>query len=165
MMFSAGLRISFVQAQPALVEQEELSMLADHRFLAFSLGTESYAVPLAKVREVIALGEITPIPHTPAHVKGVMNLRGQVISVVDLRIKFRMKQAEKSAETAVIILDLQPQSLGMIVDSVNSVLALGADKISPPPDIESSVQADFIQGVARVDSGLVLIMDIEKGLL
>ncbi|RZA22137.1 MAG: purine-binding chemotaxis protein CheW [Proteobacteria bacterium] len=140
-------------------------MLADHRFLAFSLGEEAYAVPLAKVREVIALGEITPIPHTPVHLKGVMNLRGQVISIVDLRTRLRMKPAEKSSETAVIILDLHPQSLGMIVDSVNSVLALGSDKISPPPDVEGSLQADFIQGVARIDSGLVLIMDIEKGLL
>ncbi len=140
-------------------------MLADHRFLAFSLGAEAYAVPLAKVREVIALGEITPIPHTPPHLKGVMNLRGQVISIVDLRTRLRMKPVEKSSETAVIILDLHPQSLGMIVDSVNSVLALGSDKISPPPDVESSLQADFIQGVARIDNGLVLIMDIEKGLL
>jgi len=131
------------------------------RFLEISLCGESYAIPLLKVREVIAMTEMTSIPHAPAHFKGIMNLRGQIISVVDLRVKFRMSKAEIKPETTIVIVDLGQINLGVIVDSVDSVLPLGTGEISPAPDIEGSVKSDFIQGVARKGERLVLILDIE----
>ncbi len=134
------------------------------RYLIFDLGDESYAVPLLKVREVIAQTEITPVPYTPPHFKGVMNLRGQVISVIDMRMKFKMKTAAFTPETAIIILDLNPVSLGIIVDSVNSVMPLRADQINPSPNIESSIATDYITGIARIDNRLILILEIEKTL-
>lgn len=134
------------------------------RFLVFSLGEESYAVPLLKVREVIAQTEITPVPYTPGHFKGVMNLRGQVISVIDMRLKFKMKAKDTTGETAIIILDLSPVSIGVIVDSVTSVVALSDEQISPSPDIESSINTDYITGIARMDGRLILILEIEKTL-
>ena len=148
----------------AAVKATKKAAGTDLRFLAFALCNEEYAVPLLKVREVIALGDITPVPHTPAHFKGIMNFRGLVISVIDLRVKFKMQKAEIGPETAIVILDLSPLCLGVVVDSVDSVLALTEEQISPSPDIESSVNNEYITGVARVDKKLILILDIEKTL-
>jgi purine-binding chemotaxis protein CheW len=133
------------------------------RFLIFSLNSEQYAVPLLKVKEVIALTETTPVPYSPAHFKGIMNLRGQVISVIDLRMKLKMPKADASSETAIIILDLSPLSLGIIVDSVESVLAVNKDEIQPPPDVGGKDTA-YIRGVTRKDKRLILLLDIEKTL-
>lgn len=140
------------------------SKTESQRFLTFALGQESYAVPLAKVREVIALGEITKVPNTPPHFKGIMNLRGQVISVVDLRVKFKMKDISTTPESAIIILDLNPLCLGIIIDSVEAVLPVNEENMSPPPDIETGINTDYIKGIARVDKRLLLILDIEKTL-
>lgn len=147
-----------------LSKKSSLANSGSSRFLVFNLNEECYAVPLFKVREVIAQTEITPVPYTPAHFKGVMNLRGQVISVIDMRLKFKMKAKEASSETAIIILDLSPVSLGVVVDSVSSVVALNDDQISPSPDIESSINTEYITGIARMDGKLILILEIEKTL-
>lgn len=133
------------------------------RFLIFSLCGEQYAVPLLKVKEVIALTETTPVPYSPSHFKGIMNLRGQVISVIDLRLKLKMPKGDTSSETAIIILDLSPLSLGIIVDSVESVLAVNRSEIQPPPDVGSSNTA-YIRGVAKKDKKLILLLDIERTL-
>ena len=133
------------------------------RFLIFSLNSEQYAVPLLKVKEVIALTETTPVPYSPPYFKGIMNLRGQVISVIDLRLKMKMSKAETTSETAIIILDLSPLSLGIIVDSVESVLAVGNEEVQPPPDVGTNNTA-YIRGVARKDSKLILLLDIERTL-
>jgi purine-binding chemotaxis protein CheW len=133
------------------------------RFLIFSLCGEEYAVPLLKVKEVIALTETTPVPYSPPHFKGIMNLRGQVISVIDLRAKLKMPKADGSQETAIIILDLSPLSLGVIVDSVESVLAVAKDEIQPPPDV-GGANTNYIRGVTRKDKKLILLLDIEKTL-
>lgn len=144
--------------------QEQGSQGEAERFLAFTLCQEEYAVPLLKVKEVIALTEITPVPYAPSHFKGIMNLRGQVISVIDLRLKFRMSKAETTHETAIIILDLNPLSFGVIVDSIDSVLAVERGDLRPPPDVESQVKSDYIMGVTRKDNKLVLILDIDRTL-
>ena len=135
---------------------------AEQRYLAFSLNQEEYAVPLLDVREVIAMPEITKVPYTLSHFLGITNLRGTLISVIDLRIKLQMRKAEISPETAIVILDLSPFSLGVVVDSVNSVLSLTTDQISPPPDVDAEASSDPVAGVARLDHKLVLILDIKK---
>ena len=149
-------------------DQQEISAPTEtgepQRFLAFALCEEEYAIPLLTVKEVIALPEITPVPHTPAHFLGIMNLRGQVISIVDLRVKFGMKKADRTAETAVIILDIDELRLGVVVNSVDNVLAVAAGDIKERPDIESSVKTDYIQGVTRQDGKLVIILDIARAL-
>ena len=134
------------------------------RYLAFSLGGEDYAIPLLQVKEVMGLTEITKVPHTPPHFKGIMNLRGQVISVIDLRVKFNISSSENSSETAIIILDLAPVYLGVIVDHIDSVLAIDADQLAPPPDIETKLGVDYITGVAKKDKKLILMLDLEKTL-
>lgn len=134
-----------------------------NRFLNFTLGEEEFAIPLLSVKEVIAVPETTPIPHTPPHFLGIMNLRGQVISIIDLRKKFSMT-AKNTEETSVIILDLKTQFLGVVVDSVNSVLAIKNSEVLEKPMIESSKSTEYITGVFRKNDHLVLLLDIFKTL-
>jgi purine-binding chemotaxis protein CheW len=133
------------------------------RYLGFSLGAEDYAIPLLFVKEVIAIPEVTPIPFTPPHFKGIMNLRGQVISVIDMRTKLGIKP-QNSAENAVIICDLQSVCLGVVVDSINSVLSPTEGELSGKPDIQSSKASDYITNVYRKDKKLILFLDIAKAL-
>ena len=131
------------------------------RFLGFSLGSEQYAMPLPSVREVIAVPEITSIPQLPSHYLGLMNLRGQVLSVVDLRLKFGIK-ADRTAETAVIICEIAEQPVGLVVTSINSVLAMEESEISPRPAIQSDKPAEYIMGVAHSGKKLILLLDVSK---
>lgn len=141
-----------------------MSLVTDNsRYLNFALGQEEFAIPLLTVKEVIAVPEMTPIPHTPAHFLGIMNLRGQVISVIDLRKKFTIP-AKNSEETCVVIIDLDSHCMGVVVDSVNSVLAVKANEVMDKPSIESSKNTDYITGVYRKDEKLVLFIDIVKTL-
>jgi purine-binding chemotaxis protein CheW len=133
------------------------------RYLSFSLGNEEYAIPLLSVREVIAMPEVTPIPYTPSYFLGIMNLRGQVISIMDLRSKLGIK-AGAAAETSVIICDLNSLSIGVVVDSINCVLSPTEGEVSPKPELQSSKSSDFITGVYRKDKKLVLFLDVAKTL-
>jgi purine-binding chemotaxis protein CheW len=133
------------------------------RYLSFTLGTEDYSIPLLSVREVIAVPEITPVPSTPAHFLGIMNLRGQVISIIDLRQKLGIKP-QNSADAAVIICDLTPLCIGVVVDSINSVLSPSDSEISEKPDIQSNRNTDYITGVFRSGNKLVLMLDVAKAL-
>ncbi|HLE00242.1 MAG TPA: chemotaxis protein CheW [Bdellovibrionota bacterium] len=150
-------------APSAESNQERVTNEAE-RFLAFSLNGEKYGIPLLKVKEVIELTRITPIPYAPNHFKGIMNLRGQVISVIDLRLKLKMSKAEVGSLSAIIILDLSPLCLGVIVDSINCVLAAERSEIKPRPDVESLVKSDYLLGVIRSDQDLVLLLDVERTL-
>lgn len=133
-----------------------------HRFLEFSLGTEDYAIPLLSVREVISVPETTPIPKAPPHFLGIMNLRGQVISVVDLRTKLKIKAKENNQEESVIIVDINGMNLGIVVDSINKVLAFGLNEVNEVPEIETQVSADYIQGVYRKEDALTVLLDVAK---
>ncbi len=133
------------------------------RYLSFSLGEESFAIPLLDVREVIAITETTPIPFAPTHFLGIMNLRGQVISVIDLRKKLGIKP-NQSTENAIIICNLQAVTIGMVVDSVDNVLHVQSVDVSEKPEIDGSKKTEFITGVYRQEKRLVLFLDIAKAL-
>ena len=115
------------------LEQGEFTNL--DRFIEFSLGSEDYAIPLLMVREVISIPETTPIPKAPKHFIGLMNLRGQVISIVDLRNKLNIKPQESDEDSAVIIVDFNGMNIGIIVDSINKVLAFSKNEIQHENDI------------------------------
>lgn len=134
---------------------------ASERFLAFSLGEEEYAIPLLRVREVIAQPEVTPIPQTPNYFLGVINLRGQVITVLDLRTKLSIKPLN-GPEKAVIICDLNSISLGLVVDSINSVIAPKENDIAERPDIRNQKAMEYITSVYKKENGMVLLLDISK---
>lgn len=131
------------------------------RFLCFTLGKEKFAIPLLQVKEVLGNVETTAIPQAPPHFKGIMNLRGQVISVIDLRTKLKIGKPDITPETTIIIMDFAPLCLGVIVDSVDCVAMYESKDLSEPPDTDSSMKADFITGVARTENSLTLILDLK----
>lgn len=131
------------------------------RFLRFSLGEEEYAVPLLRVREVIAMPEVTPIPQTPSYFLGIMNLRGQVITILDLRTKLGIKPLN-GPEVSVIICDLGSLCVGVVVDSINSVISPKKEEIAEKPDLRANKSVEYITGVYRKEKGLVLLLDVAK---
>jgi purine-binding chemotaxis protein CheW len=134
-----------------------------NRFLSFSLGSEEYAIPLLSVREVMGMPDFTPVPQSPPFFLGIMNLRGQVISVIDLRIKLGMKP-QVLKEMAVIICDLKQIVLGVVVDSVNSVISPQKEDIKSKPDLKSARNSDYITGVYKSDKNLVMFLNLIKAL-
>ena len=135
---------------------------SESRFLSFSLGSEEFAIPLLAVKEVIAVPDLTPMPRSPAHFLGIMNLRGLVIPVIDLGAKLEIKNTKTSTETAVIICDLEPYHLGIKVDSINSVVTPAPGDISVNPEAPGSRRRDFISSVYRREKTMVLLLNIGK---
>lgn len=133
------------------------------RYLTFFLGQEEYAIPLLTVREVLAMPDFTPVPQTPPYFLGVMNLRGRVLSVMDLRLKMNIKP-EPSPENAVILCQVGDLVVGIAVDSVNSVLAPSAEDLSPAPENPAMKTAAYVTGVYRRDKHLVLLLNIGAAL-
>lgn len=139
--------------------------IGSQRYLAFSLKDEEFAVPLSAVREVIAMPDITPVPHAPNHFLGIMNLRGQVISIMDLRTKLGMKaQGDNPTETGVIIFDFGDVSLGSVVSSINSVVSFSSEEIQDKPQTLNQFKSDYITGVAKRGDKLTLILDVARAL-
>jgi purine-binding chemotaxis protein CheW len=136
----------------------------EDRHLIFSLGAEEYSVPLLRVKEVIEIPDITPMPHTPEYYLGIMNLRGQVISIIDLRMKLKGVRQELGKKNAVIILDFDSFCLGIAVSTVNRVMALSLDEVQERPMIESTENIDYIEGVVHRDKKMILILDVHKAL-
>lgn len=134
------------------------------RYLSFTLCGEEYAIPLLHVKEVIGYTEPTPIPQAPSHFKGVINLRGQVISIVDLRLKLKLGKSEVGPESSIVILDLSPYCLGVVVDSVDCVMALNSSEIERSNDVENFVKGNHLLGIAKKDKKLILLLDIKATL-
>jgi purine-binding chemotaxis protein CheW len=135
----------------------------ESRCLCFNLGNEEYAVPLLKIKEVIAKPELTPLPQSPSYFLGIMNLRGQIVSILDLRIKLGIKPSA-SRETSVMILDLGAHSVGVVVDQVNAVQLIKNKDISEKPSLEQTKNHDYITGVFKRNEKLVFLLDISKSL-
>jgi purine-binding chemotaxis protein CheW len=138
----------------------------DGKYLTFALAQEEYGLEILKVREIIGYMEITAVPQTPEHVKGVINLRGQVIPVVDLRAKFGMETTETTEETCIIVVEISQAdrkfSTGIVVDHVQEVLDIAGDDIEDAPQFGSSVNTDFILGMGKVDDTVKILLDIDK---
>lgn len=133
------------------------------RYLCFSLGDEEFALPLLQVKTVTGLPEVTRVPNTPAYFMGIMNLRGQVISVLDMRKKLNIKPNDKG-ETAIIIVEFSSHQVGLVVDSINSVLGLTAQELQPRPDMLGGKSSEFVNSIYAKDERIVLILDVLKSL-
>jgi len=134
------------------------------QYLTFTLGHEEYGVEILRVQEIKGYSPVTPIPNTPAYVRGVMNLRGAIIPVMDLRMKFGMPEAEYTAFTVIIVVTVGAKTMGVIVDSVSDVLIIGKGDVQPTPDFGSTVDAGFIHGIARAGEKLVALLDLDRAL-
>jgi len=146
------------------VEAKEL--METDQFLAFMLEQEVFAFDISKVREVLEFDTVTKVPQTPEMMKGVINLRGSVVPVIDMRVKFGMSSTEKTVNTVIIIIeiDLDGEStmIGALVDSVKEVMDLDTDHIEPPPSIGTQLNTEFIRGMGKQDDQFIIILDIEK---
>jgi len=132
------------------------------QYLTFTLGAEEYGFEILKVQEIKGYSAITPIPNTPNYVKGVMNLRGSIIPIVDLRAKLAMAEAAYNQFTVIIVVRVGTKTVGVVVDAVSDVLNIPLKDIQPTPDFGSQVDARFISGLAKAGERLVVLLDIEK---
>ncbi|MDD2384393.1 MAG: chemotaxis protein CheW [Sulfurospirillaceae bacterium] len=134
--------------------------LNTNRFLTFYLDEEIYGVDIFDVKEIIAMMKTTPVPKTPPFIKGVMNLRGNIIPVVDMRIKFDMPEVEPQMYTAIVIITIENKNIGFIVDKVEEVVNVEEDNISAPPEFGASVDTRFIKNMAKQKNKVIMILDL-----
>lgn len=141
---------------------EHVLAAAIGEYLTFSLGQEEYGIDILKVQEIRGYGNVTTIANTPEFIKGVINLRGAIVPIVDLRIKFRQPSVEYNDTTVVIILNFDQRTAGLVVDSVSDVLALGPGHIRPMPELVSSVETRYLAGLGAVEGRMLLLVDIDR---
>jgi purine-binding chemotaxis protein CheW len=132
------------------------------QLVSFNIGSEEFGVDILKVQEINRMVEITRVPQAPHYVEGVINLRGKVIPIVDLRKRFNLEMKEYDKNTRIVVVDIEGSIMGMIVDAVSEVLRLPASTIEPPPDIVTGVNSDYIKGVAKLDNRLLIFLDLSK---
>lgn len=132
------------------------------QFVTFELGDEIYGIEILKVQEIIGYQGFTKVPNVPSFVKGVLNLRGSVVPVIDLRLKFSMEKRAYDNLTVILILEVKQRVIGVIVDAVSDVVSLINSEIQATPDFSSGVRTDFINGMGRKDDKLIMILDIDK---
>jgi len=137
------------------------------KYLTFALGNEEYSVPVLKVREIIKIMEITAVPQVPNYVRGVVNLRGKVIPVVDLRLKFGFPPQEYSERTCIIVVEVvlsagRPVMMGIIVDHVSEVLNVTAEEIEQTPEFGDEIETDYMRGIAKVRGRVKILLDLDR---
>jgi len=142
-------------AEKKITEQEG-------KYLAFILNNETYGIEILRVREIIGLMDVTTVPQTPEYMKGVINLRGKVIPVIDLRLKFSMQEKEHTDETCVIVVEVNNTSIGIIVDSVSEVLEITRGEIEESPHFGQDIDTSYIMGLGKVKEKIVILLDIEE---
>lgn len=130
--------------------------------LTFTLGPEEYGIDILKVQEIRGYDAVTMIANAPEFIKGVINLRGIIVPIVDMRIKFHLGKVEYDPFTVVIILNIAKRVVGIVVDAVCDVINLGAEQMKPPPEFSSTVDMQYVMGLGVVDERMIIVMDIEK---
>jgi purine-binding chemotaxis protein CheW len=144
-------------ADEALAHAEE--------YLTFTLGAEEYAIDILKVQEIRGYAQPTTIANAPAFIKGVVNLRGIIVPIIDMRIKFDVGQAEYTPFTVVIILSLDDRLVGIVVDGASDVTSLRADQICPAPEFAATVDTHYIKGLVTLNDRMLIVIDIRKLML
>ncbi len=136
------------------------------KYLTFALGAEEYGVPVLKVREIIKIMDVTAVPQVPAHVRGVINLRGKVIPVVDLRLRFGLGWQDYTERTCIVVMEVALGTMnvmmGVIVDAVSEVLSIAAQEIEDTPEFGGQVETDYLRGVAKVKGRVKILLDLDR---
>ena len=133
-----------------------------NEFLTFRLGKEEYGIEILKVQEIRGYDSITQIANAPEFIKGVVNLRGIIVPIIDMRIKFRLGNADYDQFTVVIILNVAGRVMGIVVDGVSDVISIGANQMRPTPGFGSVIDTEYIMGLGTVDQRMLILIDIEK---
>ena len=147
---------------PSRASRKEAVVVRMREFLTFTLGSEEYGVDILKVQEIRGYDSVTRIPDAPDFIKGVINLRGTIVPVVDLRLKFKLGKAEYDALTVMVVLSVAGRVVGAVVDSVSDVLALDEASIQPPPDFGSAMDTRYLMGIGTQGDRMLILVDIEK---
>ncbi len=161
-------RGSHPSAVPGGLLSNEVKAMANRegKYLTFSLAGEEYGISILKIKEIIGMMPITPVPRTPVYVKGVINLRGKVIPVVDLRLKFGMEEMGYTERTCIIVVEIRGQEgsvlIGIVVDSVSEVLNIKGADIEETPTFGASLETEYILGMAKMNGGVKILLDIDK---
>lgn len=152
------------------MSQEDLDSINDEldedaqkdRYLTFRLGDEAYGIEIRHVTEIIVMQEITKVPDLPDAMIGVINLRGNVISVMDMRKRFHLESREYDDRTCTVVVDINGLAIGLVVDTVNEVLYLPEENVDPPPKTHSGLKSSYIMGMGKVDNQVKILLDIES---
>ncbi len=135
---------------------------APAEFLTFALGNEEDGVDILKVKEIRGYDAVTRLPDAPDYIKGVINLRGTIVPVVDMRLKFRLERADYTALTVMIVLNVADRVVGMVVDSVSDVVRLTDEQIRAVPEIGATIDRQFLTGIGTLDERMLILLDIER---
>ncbi|MBN2068875.1 MAG: purine-binding chemotaxis protein CheW [Opitutales bacterium] len=152
------------------VSKKEKHAFAAGKFLTFALGEESYGVAVLKIREIIRMQKITPVPQMPKYVKGVINLRGKVIPVIDMRLKFEVGEDKVTERTCIVVVQINnvegmQTSVGLIVDAVEEVVNISEDEVEDPPEIGNQFENEYILGIAKIKGEVKTLLDIDRVIL
>ena len=150
-------------------QQTELTVAGgeeQHQYLTFSLGGDMFAIGILHIKEIIEYGTLTTVPMMPEFIRGVLNLRGAVVPVVDLAVRFGRRRTEISRKTCIVIIEVQSgdgkQDIGVIVDAVSEVLEIPLDEIEPAPSFGAKIRVDFVAGMGKLEGGFVIILDVDR---
>lgn len=134
----------------------------NREILVFTLGREEYGIDILKVQEIRGYDAVTTLANMPAFIKGVINLRGAIVPIIDMRLKFKLGQADYNQFTVVIILNIGKRVVGMVVDGVSDVLTLTPEQIRPAPEFGNALNTEYLSGLGAIDERMIILMDIEK---
>jgi len=132
------------------------------KFLTFSVGREAYGIEIKFVTEIIGIQEITEVPELPGYVKGIINLRGKIIPVIDVRLRFKKKPKQYNDRTCIVVIDIKGTSVGLIVDNVAEVINIDESNIVPPPDMKAGFHNHYVRGIGKVGTEVKLLLDCDK---
>lgn len=152
----------FQGGDKTLNDREKPVSTGERQLVVFQLGEETYGIDIAQVQEIIRMQEITEVPGAPGFVEGVINLRGRVIPVIDLRKRFALSQREDQKSTRIIVVEVLPHTVGMIVDAVDEVLRMNEDQIEPPSPLIASIDTEYLRGVGKLPDRLLVLLDLSK---
>lgn len=153
-----------MSSQENTEENARIDRLGDHleKYLTFEVEKEIYGLEILKVREIVAMMHISKVPLVPNYVKGVINLRGKVIPVIDIRLKFDMQDIDYNAHTTIIIVDIDEISIGFIVDKTSEVVKIDKSNLMPPPKFGTGIDTSFLKSMAKTKENITMIVDLEK---
>lgn len=140
----------------------EASMVTQREFLTFTLGPEEYGLEILKVQEIRSYDTVTTIPNAPAFLKGVINLHGVIVPIIDMRMRFKLSEIKYNEFTVVIILNIAARVMGIVVDGVSDVISLAEAEIKPAPEFGSIFSAEYILGLGTVEQRMLILVDIER---
>lgn len=154
-------QIQDVIDQESILESETNDTLED-KYLTFKIGSESYGIELRFVTEIVVMQEITRLPDMPEYIKGVINLRGNVLSVMDMRSRFNLENRDYDGRTCIVVVEVEERLVGLIVDGVNEVLTIPVDQVDPPPQNHTGFQSTYVKGMGKIEGKVTILLDTES---